>query len=223
MEALLLIGILLLNGVISWMNCRAAGYMWRDTMAVGSFFDKILLWCAAIQSSVGFSMLYMVPLGFIGIAFMSSGEKPMITPEEGSLLLKEAFSLWYIAVIFPVLGSGTIIWIHSLREAYRRRDWPSMLGAGWNTFAQLSNMYSAYKNVGSAFADSGNLLSSISKIGSGGNDSKGKAALVMVMLVVLSLVGGVITTIMLIRYYASKATSVVLESDSVKNLKRKSA
>ena len=78
--------------------------------------NRVLVWCAAIQSSVGFSQILIVVLGFAAYA--------------GGYLDKQYFSaavsLWYLLIIIPALGSGLIITIHSLVQAWRERSIASM-------------------------------------------------------------------------------------------------
>lgn len=207
MELILFVGILAINTFISWANCRTVGLAWKDVMAGGSWFEKALLWCGAIQSSIGFSMLFMLPLGFGGLWYMGSGAEPMITQEQAHELLKGMFSLWYILIIFPLLGSGLMIWVHSVRVAIQTRRWQDMAVAGWNTFAQISNTVSAVNNLGGAWGDVGKLFSALTS----SKDGNGKAAGLVIALVILALLGGIMLTFALIRHYASKSTSVLLE------------
>lgn len=204
MDGLLLILILILNVGISIWNCYAVGTAWKDTMAIGGWFNKLVLWSAVIQSGVGFSMPILLGLTFGAVAYLTSGTEPELTAAEGAELVQAVFSLWYIAVIFPILGSGLAIWAHSLREAYRRRDFTSIATAGWNTFAQVHNTISAINNVGGAFEVVGELFS---KALSGKGDGKGKIAILVILLVVVSLVLGFLIAFGLVRYFASKTVS----------------
>jgi hypothetical protein len=208
MEGLLLVGILILNVLISIWNCYAVGSAWKDTMAIGGWFNKLLLWCGIIQSGVGFSMPILIGLTWGAVAFLTSGEHPDLTPAEGQEMMQAVFSLWYIAVIFPILGSGLAIWAHSLREAYRRRNFSSFAVAGWNSYAQIHNTLSAINNLGGAF---GNVGEFFGKAMNGKGDAKGKGAILVIMIVILSLVAGFMIAFALVRHFANKAESRIEE------------
>lgn len=209
MEALapvIFIVLLAVNGLISWLNCRSAGMAWKDTMAVGSWFEKALLWSAAVQSTVGFSMLILVPGAFGLTAYLSAGTHPTLTPDEAHEMLQGVFSFWWLAVIFPVVGSGTIIWVHSIRVAIQTRRPGAIAAAAWNTFAQVMNTISLFRDMGEAITHTGKLFKS-----AGGGDNKGKVAIAFIILGVVAIVAGGLITAGLIAYYARTSRSVVEE------------
>ncbi len=208
MDALILFAVLLLNVLISVWNCYAVGSAWKDTMAMGGWFNKTVLWSAVIQSGVGFSMPILLVLAYASSVFLTSGAEPMLTPEEAKEMMQAIFSLWYVAVIFPILGSGLAIWAHSLREAYRRRDFASIATAGWNSFAQIHNTVSAVNNIGGALGNVGELFG---KALSGKGDGKGKVAILVILLVVISIVAGFMIAFGLVRYFANRAESRIEE------------
>lgn len=208
MEMLLLLGVLILNVLISIWNCYAVGTAWKDTMTMGGGFNKLLLWCGIIQSGVGFSMPILLVLAVGAGAFLTTGETPTLTPAEAKEMMQAIFNLWYIAVIFPILGSGLAIWAHSLREAYQRRDFASIATGGWNTYAQIHNTISAVNNLGGAF---GNVGEFFGKALSGKGDGKGKLAILVILIVVISLVAGFMIAFGLVRYFANKANSRIEE------------
>jgi formate/nitrite transporter FocA (FNT family) len=208
MDALILFAVLLLNVLISVWNCYAVGSAWKDTMAMGGWFNKTVLWSAVIQSGVGFSMPILLVLAYGSSVFLTSGAEPMLTPEEAKEMMQAIFSLWYVAVIFPILGSGLAIWAHSLREAYRRRDFASIATAGWNSFAQIHNTVSAVNNIGGALGNMGELFG---KALEGKGDGKGKVAILVILLVVISIVAGFMIAFGLVRYFANRAESRIEE------------
>lgn len=213
MEGLLFFGILLLNVLISTWNCYAVGTAWKDTMAMGGWFNKMVLWSAVIQSGVGFSMPILIALSWGTVQYLTSGTLPEMSPEEGAAFMQAIFNLWYVAIIFPILGSGLAIWAHSLRMAYRRRDFASIASAGWNTFAQVHNMLSAINNLGGAF---GNIGEFFGKALSGKGDARAKLVILAVILVIVSLVAGFMITFALVRYFANKTTSRIEEYANAK-------
>lgn len=188
MEMLFVMGLLALNGFISWWNCKVVGSIWIESKKLGGFM-RVLAWCGAIQSAVGFSSILIVFLAF-GAYIGGYLDKAHF---EG------AMSLWYLLVIFPALGSGLIITFHSLVTAWRTRKIGDIGVAAWNTFAQGYNMYSAVKDVPQAWGVLGDIFSSKS---SSDKDSKGTA--LMLMIVVLAVAGGVIITAALIGHYAKQ-------------------
>jgi hypothetical protein len=208
MDALLLVGVLILNVLISIWNCYAVGTAWKDTMAMGSTFDKVLLWSGVIQSGVGFSMPILIALALGTTVFLTSGTEPVLTTAEATELLEGVFSLWYIAVIFPILGSGLAIWAHSVRTALHRRDLGSFAVAGWNSYAQIHNTLSAINNLGGAFGNVGKLFSGAL---SGKGDGKGKLAILAILLVIVALVAGFMIAFSLVRYFANRAQSRIEE------------
>ena len=208
MELLLLVGVLVLNVLISIWNCYAVGTAWKDTMTLGGWFNKLVLWSAVIQSGVGFSMPILLGLAYGSVTYLTTGAEPTLTPAEGAEMMQAIFSLWYVAVIFPILGSGLAIWAHSLRVAYQRRDFASIATAGWNTFAQIHNTVSAVRNLGGALGNVGELFGK--GLGNKG-DGKGKLVILIVLLVVVSLVGGFMIAFGLVRYFANRAQSRIEE------------
>ncbi|MDD5213636.1 MAG: hypothetical protein PHG82_04390 [Candidatus Gracilibacteria bacterium] len=208
MEAFMLFMILAINVLISVWNTYAVGTAWKDTMAFGTKFDKALLWSGIIQSGVGFSMPILIALAYGSVAYFTSGEKPELSPEDGKQMMQWIFSLWYIAVIFPILGSGLAIWAHSLRIAFKNRDFASIATAGWNTFAQIHNTISAVNNLGGAFKSVGGLFDSL---GSSKSDSKGNAAVLAIILVIFALTAGFTIAFSLVRYFANKTHSRIEE------------
>lgn len=210
MNEMLLVGILVLNVLISVWNCYAVGTAWKDTMSIGGLFNKFVLWSAVIQSGVGFSMPILIGLSYGMVAYLTSGEKPFMTPEEGKQVMEWIFSLWYVAVIFPILGTGFVIWAHSLRVAYQRRDFASIAAAGWNSYAQVHNTISAAQHLGGALGNVGEIFGALTKGKSSGND-KSKAALLVIILVLVSLLAGFIIAFSLVRYFANTADSRIEE------------
>lgn len=56
---LLLMLVLGVNLVISFLNARNVGRVWAETKAVGGWI-RVLAWCGAIQSAIGFTYVYAV-------------------------------------------------------------------------------------------------------------------------------------------------------------------
>lgn len=208
MDNILLVFVLLLNILISVWNCYAVGSAWKDVMTLGGTFDKVLMWSGVIQSGVGFSMPILLILSHLSASYLTLGEDPYITPEEGIQLLNWIYSLWYVLIIFPILGSGLAIWAHSLRVAYQRRDFSSIAVAGWNSFAQISNTLSAINNIGGALSEVGSLYKSLL---STKGDFKNKVAILAILIVITSIVLGFIIAFSLVKYFSNKSVSRIEE------------
>lgn len=185
MTSLIIAGLLVLNLVISWWNCRVVGSMWKESKFVGGFM-RVLAWCGAVQAAVGFSSVIMLVLVFTAYA---TGHLPAKYAEA-------AGSLWYLLIIVPAIGTGLIITVHSLIQAWRERSMVNMGVAAWNTFASASNLYSAASSVPSAFGKVGDLFK--------GDKDQQKVALVL-LIVAASIGGGIIITAMLVRHYSAKS------------------
>lgn len=208
MNEVLLVGILLLNIVISVWNCYAVGIAWKDTMAMGGLWNKIVLWSGLIQSGIGFSMPIAAGLTYVAIKYLTSGSEPTLSAEEAKQLANWIFSLWYLAVIFPVLGSGIAIWAHSVRIAFQRRDFSSIATAGWNSYAQIHNTLSAVEHLGGAFGNVRELFAAALEGDDDSNSSsKAKPAWLAIIIVAVSLGAGFILAFSLVRMFANSAPS----------------
>ena len=186
--------ILVLNFGISWLNARTCGRAWEESKAVGGVI-RVLVWCGAIQSAIGFSSVFLLPLVFAAHA---------IFPEYFTQpYLIGAFNLWYIAIIFPALGSGLLITIESWIIAYRDRRVMNIGVAAYNTLAQIHNTAGAINSLGSAFRSVGTVFASVA---TSRGDLKGRAAilgvLIAITIVAIALGAGIILTAVLIQRYA---------------------
>lgn len=101
------------------------------------------------------------------------------------------FNLGYLIIIGPVIFSGFGLTIHSYVMAWKRRTFPDLAVAGWNTFAQFNNVYQAARHAPGAW-------DSVLK-GLTGGKSKDKGGAIIILLVILALVGGTMTTIAIVR------------------------
>ncbi len=204
MSSLILFGIIVLNVLISIANCYTVGVAWKDTMTLGSKFNRLVLWSAIIQSGVGFSMPILIGLTWGSTQLLTMSDDPTLTTVQARQFMEWVFNLWYIAVIFPVLGTGFIIWAYSLREAYRQRDFASIATSGWNTFAQIHNSISAIENVGGAFGSVSDLFrSALDDV----DDWKGAVAIGAILVALISLVGGFMIAFYLVRHFAKTSES----------------
>lgn len=126
MTVLMLFGLVVLNFVISWFNAWSVGRSWTEAQMVGGW-PKFMAWMGAVMSACGFTWVYLVIVGMV------AGSTGKLSPE----YLEAFYSLGYLVIIFPVLGSGLAITIQSWAHAWRERNLLNMGMAGWNTFAQV--------------------------------------------------------------------------------------
>jgi hypothetical protein len=182
LEMLLLVFIWVLNFGISAYNAVTVGRIRKYNEYISGWMN-LLVWSVIIMSAAGFTWCYTIFIAMI------AGALGYLSPE----YVAGALNLGYMIVIFPILASGLIIWTHSIIEAYKRRDMISVGVAGWNTFANLYNWYNAFKYIPQ-------VLGNLTGLFKGGGNSKDKGILIMVILVIVALCMGIITTYSLIKY-----------------------
>lgn len=177
--------LLALNFIVSWLNCYVLGGMWAESRALGGF-SRVLAWCGATQAAIGFSSVIGAVVGY---GLFVTGHLP------GKVALGAA-SLWYLLIIIPALGTGLILTIHSWIVAFRTRSILDMGVAGYNTVAQLHNMYGAIDGISDALGGVGDLFDS--------KDNDGAPVLLAILLVAVALGGGILLTVLLIRKYSGR-------------------
>lgn len=182
----MIIALLAVNFAISWLNCYVLGGIWAESRALGGF-PRVLAWCGATQSAIGFSSVIGAIVGYV--LFVTGHLSPKVATG--------AAALWYLLVIIPAIGTGLIITIQSWIVALRERSLLSMGTAAWNTFAQVRNMYGAIEGIPGALSEVGKLFDSDDKDGA-------PLSLLAILIVVAALGGGVLLTVLLIRLYAGR-------------------
>lgn len=191
----LIIGIVwILNFAISWWNARVVGLVWVETKQMGGL-PRFMTWMGWIMSASGFTWCYLVVLLFGAYyaqpALLEPGEPMILQPQD----IMGGFALGYLIIMPGVLFSGLMIWIDSLVQAWQRRDMASMGRAAWNTFAQVHNTYSAIEGTPEA-------LRAVGKLFEGRGNDKGKALLLIIILVIMAVVSGILTTSAIVGHYA---------------------
>ena len=190
-----LVLILALNFGVSWLNARSCGRAWVESKAAGGLV-RVLVWCGAIQSAVGFSSVFLFPLLFVANAMAPD----YFTADQ----LDAAVSLWYLTIILPALGTGLLITIESWIAVYRQHSLANIGVAAYNTLVQAHNTMGAINSFGPALSAVGKAFGSVAK---SRGDAKGKAALLGLMIavavVVIALSAGVVLTATLIHRYAA--------------------
>jgi hypothetical protein len=194
----MMILIVALNLGISWLNASVCGRSWEESKACGGIV-RLVVWCTAIQSAIGFSSVLV-----LGLIYLAHENAPSYFTD---LYFKGALSLWYLTIIFPVIGAGLSITVESWVAAYRDASLLKLSYAAWNTFAQAHNMAGAVEGMGGAFSSVCDPFGSAFNL-SGDSKSDGDATIaivgLMIMLVVVTfaLAGGCLITAAIIRYYA---------------------
>lgn len=167
--------ILIINIGISYFNARAIAPFWRKRSEMG-WGLWALLWSAAIQSAIGFSMpILLVEV----VAAYGFGLLPVASA-------KASLALWYLLIIVPVIGTGLIITANSWLAAWKRRDVASVGTAAWNTAATAHDLAHVGSGVESAFSSIGDAFSS--------DDEGGAVLLLVVAIVVIALFSGAFIT-----------------------------
>src|SRR3989344_6225414 len=196
MEVLIVALLFILNVGISFWNAYSCGSYWTESKIAGGW-TRVITWCGLIMAACGFTWTYMMIFAVLGV-----GAK-VLTPEWGEVMLK----IGYLILIFPILGSGLGIWIHSLVYAFRRRSFGSVAVAGWNTSAQLYNTWQAARTV-PGFVD--DVIGAFTPKKGRGKDAGG---ILVLIIVVLALSAGTITTIAIARWADRKVQVEVAEPE----------
>lgn len=184
---IMLIGIMVLNLVISFMNARSVGKVWAESKAVGGWI-RLLAWCGAIQSAIGFTFVYAIVIGYIAL---SVGYLPVS-------MIGVLSSLIYLMIIVPAIGTGIIITIQSWISFARDKSLMNLGVAGWNTFAQAYNTYNAVQSFGPALDT---VTEGLGGLFGGDGDSDDESAARVLLLAAIILLAGVMTTTVIVRRY----------------------
>ncbi len=176
--------ICLINLAISFVNARSCGQVWCESKVIGGWF-RVLVWCGAVQSAIGFTSVYMV----FAVAILTAIGK--LSPQDTQYLM----SFYYVMIIVPAIGTGFIIMLHSWMSFAREKNLRNFSVAAWNTFAESLNVYRAYHAFGPAMKTVGELFSGGSK-----RDNKKNVNIIMLAIFVFML--GIATTAVIIMRYA---------------------
>jgi hypothetical protein len=185
-----------LNFVISIFNAWVVGRTWVETKAAGGV-TRFMSWMGATMSAVGFSWCYLVILAF---AAGPNGFKRL-----PANYVEAMFSLGYLIIIGPCIGSGIAITIESWAYFWRKRGLGNAALAGYNTFADIYNIYQAAHYVPSAWDHVKDLL--FPKKRSSSSDSSSGFAWLAIMLALAAIFGGILTTAAIVRTVAERTAA----------------
>jgi hypothetical protein len=186
---------LVLNFVISLFNAWAVGRSWVETKAAGGL-ARFMSWMGATMSAVGFSWCYLVIFAF---AAGPDGFKKLPANYVDAM-----FALGYLIIIGPCIGSGLAITLQSWAYFWRKRSFGSGAVAGYNTFADVYNIYQAAHYVPSAWDKVVSLLFPKKRSSS---DSNNGLAGIAIMLALAAVFGGILTTAAIIRTVAERTAA----------------
>jgi hypothetical protein len=186
----MIIVILVLDFGISFFNAYVCGRSWEESKAVGGIL-WLVVWCTAIQSALGFSSVVLLFLIYLAHDYVPG----YFT----DVYFKGALNLWYLTIVFPIIGAGLSVTIESWVAFYRDGSLLKLGNAAWNTFAQVRNTASAVENMGSALSSAHDPFKFTSDADS---DSDGAGLAILASLVSVALLGGSMITAAIIRFYA---------------------
>lgn len=191
--------LLLLNFGISIFNSIAAGASWVETKAVGGF-ARFMSWMVAIMAACGFTWCYLAVIALVAGPDGFNRLPPRY--------VEAMFSLGYLTIIGPVIGSGIAITLQSWAHFWRARTFGSGAVAGYNTFAQVYNIYEAAHYVPTAWDTCREVFfpSKKSSSSSSSDDDNGFAGLA-ILLAVLAVLAGVVTAAVIIRTVAERTAA----------------
>src|SRR5262245_62318325 len=174
-----------LNFAISVWNAYAVGKVWVEARHAGGW-HRFMCWMGAVMSACGFTWCYLVFLALTAHYFEWLSDDDV----------RMALNLGYILLMPFMLFAGYAITLDSWAQAYRHGGFLNYGMAAWNTYASIHNTYSAWRNLGGAFGSLGEFIRSRRSR----DDSDGPSPVILVILLVaLALVGGILTTMVIIR------------------------
>ncbi len=180
-----------LNFGISVWNAYAVGKVWVEARHEGGW-HRFMCWMGAVMSACGFTWCYLSFLALTANYFQ------WITEEQ----TMAALNLGYLLLLPFLLFAGYAITLDSWGQAYRNGGFLNYGAAAWNTYASIHNTYSAWRNMGGAFASLGDFLKRRrSSRDDGGGGLNG--IILVILLVGLALFGGILTTMVIIRRVAA--------------------
>lgn len=184
---------IVLNFVISIFNSYVVGRSWVETKVAGGL-ARFMSWMGATMAAVGFSWCYLV---VIALAAGPDGFKKL-----PANYVEAMFSLGYLVIIGPLIGSGIAITVESWAYFWRRRSVGSGAIAGWNTLADVYNIYQAAHYVPSAWDHVKDLLFPKKR-----DSSDSSLAGLAILLASMAVLGGILTAAAIIRTVSERTAA----------------
>jgi hypothetical protein len=180
-----------LNFAISAWNAYAVGKVWIEARLENGW-HRFMCWMGAIMSAAGFTWCYLSFLALTAHYFKWISEEQTMA----------ALNLGYILLVPFILFAGYAVTLDSWVQAVRRGGFLNYGLAAWNTYATLHNTYSAWRNMGGAFASLGEFFGGKRKSSDRDQDGAG-GVIIVILLVALAILGGILTTAVIIRRVAA--------------------
>ena len=92
-----------------------------------------------------------------------------------------------------------MIWVHSIINAWKKRQFGDIAVAGWNTYAQARNIWSAAKHTPGAFQSVTDFFLGGSKSNKRRSSKDSAAGFLIILLVILAIGGGALTTAAIVK------------------------
>ena len=184
----------ILNLAISAFNAWSVGKSWVEAKAAGGM-ARLMSWSGAIMSACGFTWCYMVLVAQVGVRI--PGHYHLPEPWANGIM-----QLGYLVIILPIIGSGMAITVQSWMVFWRQRTFANGATMAWNTFAGVSNIYSAMRGIPEALSGLGQLFRGGSRAEKDEGGNRNLVFLVVVGAVILCLAGGILTTTVIVRSVA---------------------
>ncbi len=180
-----------LNFAISIWNAYAVGKVWIEAKVAGGW-HRFMCWAGAVMSACGFTWCYLI---FLALTAHHFG---WLTANQ----LQAALNLGYVLLLPFILFAGYAITLDSWVQAFRRGGFLNYGAAAWNTYASFHNTYSAWRNLGGAFASLRDFFGGGRGSDRDSDNNGGGGAVIVVLLVIFALLAGVLTTAVIIRRVA---------------------
>jgi len=184
-----------INFGISFWNAWAVGSSWVETKMAGGW-PRFMAWMGWIMSASGFTWCYLIVLVVgaheMGVPWQVDDKWVMFKLPDRETMI--ALQLGYMLIVPGILFSGFAIMLDSWARAWRQRSITNLGVAGWNTYAQIHNTYSAISGFGEAFSNVSKYFGESKSSSSGDDDKKGAALILLLVLVALAVFGGILTT-----------------------------
>lgn len=141
---------------ISTINALTVGSVWRFKSKLSGWL-QFIVWSGRIMAVIGFFMVLLIGVvlvmyklalfEFIALFIFNIH----LTHAAVGLLVESIFNLSYLLVVFPVIGLGIGITIHSWINAFREKSFLSGGIAVYNTGATAYNIFNAIRFVPQLF------------------------------------------------------------------------
>jgi hypothetical protein len=192
-EFILIALLLIWNFGVSIWNAYAVGSSWARVEANGGTFGKLMLWSGWIMSAIGFTWTYLFIIGYVLYAFGKVDQEA----------INAMFSLGYLIIVIPALGSGLLITLNSWRIALQERSMGNTAVAMYNTSAQFYNSYRALSAIPEALESTVKFFAEIGAESKGNSKSKGQ--MIIIAAIIFAIVMGILTTHYISNWAAKRA------------------